>query len=284
MGATFGVWPTTIASPTAADLQSFPIVSWHTAMSYPTLDASDRAALGTYLTGGGKLFVSGQEIGWEMNDQGGASLAWYHTYLHANFVNDDSNQNTVNGIAGDPISNGLSIALTASMNIYPDVVSPYDAAATPIFNYGATTSRAGLKVDTGVYKVVYCAFGVEAITTQANRDLLYTRVLGWLRGSSDAPSLNPSAGELVVRAWPNPTSSSVSLNYDLPSSVSGALRIYGANGAVVRTLAHGAQEAGPHSVLWDGRNDQGNIVPSGVYFYRLEAGPAAPSGRIVLSR
>ncbi|MDM7916117.1 MAG: hypothetical protein QUU85_12750, partial [Candidatus Eisenbacteria bacterium] len=180
-GATYGIWPRSFAEVAGADLLNFPIVDWNTALSYPTLDAGDRDALSAYLDGGGRLLLSGQEIGWELDDTGGSALDWYHDYLHADFISDDSNQNVVNGIPGDPISDGLSLSLTASLNPYPDVIAPFDGAATPIFNYGTGTQRAGLKVDTGTYKVVYLGFGVEAITTQESRDLLTQRAINWLR-------------------------------------------------------------------------------------------------------
>ena len=43
-------------------------------------------------------------------------------------------------------------------------------------------------------------------------------------------------------------------------------------GRTVRKLVDGTQGAGSHAVDWDGRNDSGRMLPSGIYFYRLEAG------------
>ncbi len=282
LGVTYGIWPRAIAEVAGSDLMNFDLVAWGTALSYPTLDAADRAALGAYLDAGGKLFLSGQEIGWEMNDTGGPAIAWYNQYLHANFVSDDANQNVVNGISGDPISNGLSIPLTAALNPYPDIISPRDGMATPIFNYGSGTNRAGLKVDTGVYKLVYLGFGYEAITAEANRTLLMQRVLGWLDSASSVD--DPMTARLSVRAFPNPAAGPVELSWNLPSAAEGSLEIYGANGALVRTLRRGGFEAGLQRAVWDGRDNRGATVPSGIYFYRLRAAGEQPSGRIVLAR
>lgn len=49
------------------------------------------------------------------------------------------------------------------------------------------------------------------------------------------------------------------------------LRIYDVSGRLVRTLVEGPQEAGQKTVTWNGRDDRGRNVASGVYFYRLQA-------------
>lgn len=50
------------------------------------------------------------------------------------------------------------------------------------------------------------------------------------------------------------------------------LRIYNLKGEVIRTLVNGAQNAGEHTVVWDGKDDGKSKVASGIYFYRLSAG------------
>ena len=49
-----------------------------------------------------------------------------------------------------------------------------------------------------------------------------------------------------------------------------ALRIYDVSGRLVKILAEGVWDAGPHTITWNGFNNKGNQVASGVYFYRLE--------------
>jgi flagellar hook assembly protein FlgD len=51
--------------------------------------------------------------------------------------------------------------------------------------------------------------------------------------------------------------------------------VYNVLGQKVRSLANGPVAAGFHEVTWDGRDDLGTVVQSGVYFYRLETGPTA---------
>jgi flagellar hook assembly protein FlgD len=51
-----------------------------------------------------------------------------------------------------------------------------------------------------------------------------------------------------------------------------SLRIYNAQGRLVRTLLSSFLAAGPHSVSWNGLDDRGRPSSSGVYFIRLQAG------------
>ena len=49
------------------------------------------------------------------------------------------------------------------------------------------------------------------------------------------------------------------------------LTVYDIQGRTVRRLVEGARSAGTQSIPWDGRDDRGNLTPTGIYFYRLQA-------------
>ena len=68
----------------------------------------------------------------------------------------------------------------------------------------------------------------------------------------------------------------------MPSNVS--LTIYNLLGQNVKTLVDGSQYAGESSVVWDGTNDAGTRVASGVYFYRLKAGKFLETKKFLLMR
>lgn len=82
--------------------------------------------------------------------------------------------------------------------------------------------------------------------------------------------------------YPNPFNPTTSIRYALPASGHVTLRIYNVLGQSVRTLVDGTVEAGVHDVLWDGSDDTGIPVASGVYFYRLTAGDFEQSRKMVL--
>jgi len=70
---------------------------------------------------------------------------------------------------------------------------------------------------------------------------------------------------------PNPFNTSTWINYKLPERTKVSLEIYNIKGELVRTLENGQQAAGKYSVEWNGLNNAGNQVISGIYFYRLRA-------------
>ena len=71
---------------------------------------------------------------------------------------------------------------------------------------------------------------------------------------------------------PNPFNPETTIRYDVPETGMVRLRIYDVAGQVVRTLTDAFQPAGSYSVVWDGRNEQGDQVANSVYLYELRAG------------
>jgi len=71
--------------------------------------------------------------------------------------------------------------------------------------------------------------------------------------------------------YPNPFNSSTAIRFALPSSADVELTIFNLAGQPVATLVEGARDAGTYSVNWDGTDDRGNELASGVYLYRLGA-------------
>lgn len=72
--------------------------------------------------------------------------------------------------------------------------------------------------------------------------------------------------------YPNPFNPVTTIQYALPKSSEVCIRIYNILGQRVRDLVNERQDPGYKTVLWDGKDDHGNEVSSGVYFYRIEAG------------
>lgn len=83
-------------------------------------------------------------------------------------------------------------------------------------------------------------------------------------------------------AWPNPAVGSASISYSLPKSGYSKLAVYSVSGQLVRTLVNGNQAAGVHNISWDGKDQGGRRVSSGVYIYKLEAGSDKVSGKLIM--
>ena len=96
-------------------------------------------------------------------------------------------------------------------------------------------------------------------------------------GSSGlAEEITPRA--ISLRNEPNPFNPTTRLVYSLPEPSDVRIRIYDPRGALVRELYRGVAGAGENRIVWDGRNDRGEPVPSGVYFFALDV-DGRPAGR-----
>ena len=84
--------------------------------------------------------------------------------------------------------------------------------------------------------------------------------------------------------YPNPFNSGTVINFDLPSRGETELTVYNLAGQKVVSLVEGVREAGNYHLRWDGRDDVGWHVASGVYFYRLRAGDQVETRKLLLLR
>ena len=93
----------------------------------------------------------------------------------------------------------------------------------------------------------------------------------------------PNAFALAQNA-PNPFNPTTSIQFSVPTTGVANLVIYNAAGQVVRTLVDGVIEAGSHQISWDGMDNFGRSVASGVYMYRLTSGDQQTVRRMTLVR
>jgi hypothetical protein len=86
----------------------------------------------------------------------------------------------------------------------------------------------------------------------------------------------------LAQNYPNPFNPSTTISFSLARDARAELSIYDVRGARVRTLVDARRERGIHRIQWDGRNQAGEPVASGVYFYRLKAGAFSSTKKMVL--
>ena len=86
------------------------------------------------------------------------------------------------------------------------------------------------------------------------------------------------------RRFHRPLRTGAAIAYEVPARTSVVLTVHDPAGRTVRTLVDSAVEAGKHTVIWDGRNDGGSLVASGVYLVRIAAGNMTDEAKIVLAR
>jgi WD40 repeat protein len=84
--------------------------------------------------------------------------------------------------------------------------------------------------------------------------------------------------------FPNPFNPETAISYDLPEMADSHLIIYDLTGRKIRTLVHSYQQPGHYTGVWDGTDEEGRSVASGIYLYRLEARGFVETRRMVLVR
>jgi choice-of-anchor B domain-containing protein len=92
----------------------------------------------------------------------------------------------------------------------------------------------------------------------------------------DGRQLIPDVLE-IKQSYPNPFTTFTTIEYDVPSTQNVVLKIFNIRGQIVKTLVNEDKSPGYYSVVWDGTNDSGDAVSSGVYFCQMHT-PKNPNG------
>jgi len=92
----------------------------------------------------------------------------------------------------------------------------------------------------------------------------------------------PTSYVLSASAYPNPFNPETTIRYTLPSKGRVTINVFDARGAHVATLVDAVTRAGAYTVTWNGRDDRGNAVSSGVFFARLTSPAGVRSHKLTL--
>ena len=112
----------------------------------------------------------------------------------------------------------------------------------------------------------------------------YTVLKEIITGVETPLSSTPVRDFSLFQNYPNPFNPGTTIQYQLPSTTHATLKIYNLLGQEIRTLVNARQSHGLYKLHWDGRDDLGRDVPSGVYIYKLQAGDYTRSRKMELIR
>ena len=151
-----------------------------------TFDATEQFLITGYLNFGGRLFVSGAEIGWDLDAQGTAiDRAFYNQQFGASYASDDAGVYTLQaGVAGTALA-GMPAAQFDNGTFgtydvdFADVIAPFSAQSTVCLRYG-NGLVAGIQRSSGNARVLCLGFPFETITTANARAELMRRALQYL--------------------------------------------------------------------------------------------------------
>ena len=272
-------------------LNNYRTLVWVTGSNQQTLVISEQAEIKDYLDNGGSLLITGQNIGKDLVSSGSESDSlFYANYLKAEYLADDPGVGSnilMTGIENDPISGGyrpyfyLSSGNSANNQTSPDIIAPINEAtgAMEYFGTGVMGKKSGIKYE-GDYRIVYYSFGIEGINEFVSLNItradILKRSIGWLQ---EDPSIVLSVPEisaeilprefLLKQNYPNPFNSTTVIPYVLFDKGTVDMVIYDISGRQIRSYRQYHTAPGIYRFRWDGRNDSGKLVTSGIYLYCL---------------
>ncbi len=103
-------------------------------------------------------------------------------------------------------------------------------------------------------------------------------------GVSEQSQVARCLGFTLAQNLPNPFRGQTTLQYGVQTRNKASLKVYDSSGRLVKTLVDGDRPAGSYSVTWNGKDESGSQLPSGIYFCRLRAGDATATRKMILIR
>jgi len=173
-----------------------------------TFSSAEQALVQTFLTGGGNLFVSGAELGWDLGRTDGVDMTFFTNVLRTAYVSDDAATDKATGRTGSIFSGipALAFSETAAPGDtmygaeYPDVFQGRGGATTALV-YGTLSggiSAAAIQYSNN-YRLVVMGFPFETILDLSARTNIMKRTLTYFGDApEDAPALDVTSGNSTV--------------------------------------------------------------------------------------
>ncbi|GJQ61468.1 MAG: hypothetical protein SCALA702_05210 [Melioribacteraceae bacterium] len=287
------------------NLTDFDIVVWilgDESTADHTFDPTEQDKVELFLENGGALFVSGAEIGWDLEGKTGhptsADIAFYHNYLKAQYVADaPGNQSatyyTFDGI-GETLFDGISEykfdnGAHGTYDVdWPDVITPLGGAENCVSftgapanqNIGGVVYKGNFGTSSTPGKMVYLTVPFETIYTDSERITLMEKILDYF--TEDIVSVDNGDNSIpndysLSQNYPNPFNPATKIKFSIPEAGIVKLSIYNILGEKVIDLVNREYAPGNYTV-----NFNANGLSSGVYIYRLEAKNKVISNKMIL--
>jgi len=253
-----------------------------------TFSSTEQNLVRNYLIQGGRLFVSGSEVGWDLDAQGSSSdQAFFHNYLKAALGVDDSQSYTINGVTGTPFA-GITLNYDdGSHGVYaenfPDAFLT-NGGSQAVLRYAnnmiaATAYTGTFAAGSNVGQVVLLGIPFETIYQADQRLALMTATLDYFGLSTvlaldDHQPQQPVARLMVP--YPNPFNSNTQIRFQLQHPGRVTLQVFDLQGRLVRTLGQDHYAAGSWQIPF-----QAGELSSGVYLVRLQAAGVSQSRKII---
>jgi len=258
-----------------------------------TFSTSEQALISSYLRQGGRLFVSGAEIAWDLDYRGTTSdKAFIHNFLKASYSADApggvsgvyySATGIPGSMLGDISSTTYDNGTHGTFNVmYPDALIPGEGSESILRYLNVNTHNMGGVNFEGLFpggtqpgKLVYFGFPFETIYPADSRGAVLHEVLEYLliapSAVEDFTSTLPDQFELMQN-YPNPFNPSTTLRFGVPEAAHVNVTIFNIRGQMIKTLVADDLSAGWYELVWNGLDGGGQQVATGIYVARLRSG------------
>lgn len=257
-----------------------------------TFSSQEQTIVKNYLEAGGKLFISGSEIAWDLEGAGSGTtqdVSFLRNYLKAKYVAD--NAGVSSAISSDTVyfkNQVMSFGITSSGSPYPedypDVIDTV-GGSFPIFRYNIAkiagisyTGQFGNSVNTG--QLIYLAFPFETIAAKSHRQAFMNGVLNYFGMLTTA--MNEEQAEdisfMAAPAFPNPFTQETTINYNLPETGEVTCAVYDVLGKEMAVLKQGLKYKGKNNITIPASKLS---LSSGVYYYSLTCNGKVVTGKFV---
>jgi len=267
------------------DLDEFAIVDYllgEESTVDETFNSAEQLLVQNFLQNGGKLFVSGSEIAWDLDYKGSSSDKYfYNQFLKAQYIYDAPNNQPGLIYRSVPVTGGILDGLgnlyydNGSRGIYnvkyPDVINGINGGINCLAYASFANNFAGVCY-AGLFPggsqqgaVVNLGIPFETFYPDSNRAKILNRVLNFFAHPEEIQATRQLAETFrLTQNFPNPFNAQTMIPFHLQSAVFTSLKIFNLNGAEVATLVESVIPAGDHTVTFNATE-----LASGVYLYRL---------------
>jgi len=272
------------------DLTRYKMIIWNASWAFPAFTESDVNILSDYLNAGGSVAIFGQDVAWDVFDSNGQShfpqaQTLLQKYFHLRFLENNSDGTRMEGVAGDPIGDGLSFVLArpyGSNNLMPDAIEPLDSSAHAVLLYDNDKIGA-IRCATDSFRTTFFGISFEEIDDASLRQELLKRTIDWATGVTAVESSDKVLPQrfTVFPNYPNPFNPNTTIRFRLPAAGRVRVTVFNATGRVMRTWEQ-KLSAGEHRFVWDGTNAGGVPAATGIYLLRVEFAGKSRTRKMIL--
>jgi len=134
----------------------------------------------------------------------------------------------------------------------------------------------------GSYTVAFKADYLNVLAETDESDNIFSHTINVTAPTGIDDHVLPASDYVLMNNYPNPFNAETAIRFQLPLNSYTSLKIYSLNGTLVKMLLSSHLPAGEFTLHWDGTNDAGNPVASGMYVYRIRAGKFSAAKKMLL--